>query len=118
MSGTPGSAPVQDTPPAATDGGRPVPIPADVHRHDEKGGGNPIYPDSKDRGLIERLERRPSFLENLANSRDLQFQQQHFSELERYFVCVEAPGETLRTNKQWQARADGQDVINSMDPAT
>ena len=102
------------------DGGRPAPIPADAHHHDEKDGRTPNHPDSKDRGFVERLERRPSFLENLADSRESQFQQQNqnFSELERYFVRVDGPGETVETNKQGQARADRQDMFDSTDHAT
>lgn len=118
MLGTPGSTPVQDIPPAAVaDSGRPVSIPADVHHRDEKDGRTPNHPNSKDWGFIERLERRPSFLENLADSRDSQFQPQNFNELQRYFVRVDPPGRTLRTNKQWQARADRQDLFDSTDPA-
>lgn len=34
-----------------------------------------------------RASRRPSFLDNLADSRDSQFHVEDRSELERYFVC-------------------------------
>lgn len=57
----------------------------DVHgdKHDP---ASPTY-SSKERDFIGRLSRQPSFLENLADSRDSQFPVQNRGEIERYFVC-------------------------------
>lgn len=102
---------VQGRPSAATaDSGGPVPIAADGHYDDEKEGQGD-HPGSKEQGLFEQLPRRPSFMQNLADSRESQFQMQRLSELERYFVCG-TPRHTR--NEGNRARADEQDVFNSM----
>lgn len=91
--------------PAMVDGGGRVPLAADIH-HDEKHGQISHHPGSNKQESIEQLHRRPSFMQNLADSRDSQFQMQHLSELERYFVSG-PPGETPERNKEWQEELMG-----------
>ncbi|KAJ5166494.1 uncharacterized protein N7482_005275 [Penicillium canariense] len=67
-----------------SDSGDPAPSTADVH-HDNNHRPTGLFPGSKEQDFIEPLSRRPSFMDNLADSRESQFQVQERSELERYF---------------------------------
>lgn len=104
---TASSTPAQNASPAATGG--PVNGAADIHHCDEKQGQVSHHPDSNEQESIERFSRRPSFMQNLADSRDAQFQRERLNELERYFV------RDASENQTWKARADGQELFNSTD---
>lgn len=56
------------------------------------------YGGAKEWESFERASRRPSFLDNLADSRDSQFHVEDRGEIERYFVREdhEAPDKVLR----------------------
>lgn len=84
--------------PAMVDGGGRVPLAADIH-HNEKHGQISHHPGSDKQESIQQLHRRPSFMQNLADSRDSQFQMQHLSELERYFVSVDPLEKRQRETK-------------------
>lgn len=69
----------------------PAPVVTDVH-HDAHHQAVPVHHREKEELLprVKALTPRPTFMENLANSRDRQFKlsRQDSSELERYFVRV------------------------------
>jgi hypothetical protein len=75
--------------PVASDNNRPTPTLRSTGVRRKENGDSP---DSQAEGAKEwesfgRASRRPSFLDNLADSRDSQFHVEDKSELERYFVC-------------------------------
>lgn len=101
-----GSGPVHDASPAAkADSDGPAFVLADKHNHDGKHGRPSADTDSRERDFIELVSRRPSFMENLADSRESQFRVQNTGELERYFVCG-IPENEARRHRRWQAIAD------------
>ncbi|KAJ6016222.1 hypothetical protein N7540_010813 [Penicillium herquei] len=61
----------------------PIPVPASIYPHEKMDRTPPSSP--KERDFIDRPSRRPSFLENLADSRESQFYRPVRSELARYF---------------------------------
>lgn len=84
------AAPIADTPAVAagdSTGTAPVAVPkadhADNHHHDQ-GQVHSL----REQDSMERLTPRPTFMDNLVNSRDAQFHldRRDSSELERYFV--------------------------------
>ncbi|KAJ5679372.1 hypothetical protein N7462_007616 [Penicillium macrosclerotiorum] len=86
MSDDGNSNPVNIPPPVVvSDNSGPTPVPANVHHHDDRSDPTPFFPTSKERDFFERPSRRPSFIENVADSREAQFTTQDISELERYF---------------------------------
>jgi hypothetical protein len=70
-----------------SDCGAPASASVDVDHGDGQDGLNIPLPRSKEQDFIESVSRRPSFMDNLADSRESQFHVQDRSELERYFVC-------------------------------
>lgn len=88
MPGNRGAAPVHDVSPAVkADGDGPAFVLSDTHNHDGRHGSASADTDSRERDFIELVSRRPSFMENLADSRESQFRVQNTGEFERYFVC-------------------------------
>ncbi|KAJ5689119.1 hypothetical protein N7462_003511 [Penicillium macrosclerotiorum] len=84
---TEGHAPVVDAPaPTAGDSSGAAPVPVDV-RHAADHHVQPAHHSLKEQDSVERLTPRPTFMENLAHSRDAQFHldRRDSSELERYF---------------------------------
>lgn len=75
----------------------PAPFPASVNAPKSNNGSCPdLQADvPKEWESFERPSRRPSFLDNLADSRESQFHVQDRSELERYFVCGILPTHEL-----------------------
>lgn len=76
--------------PVASDNNRPTPT---LKSTDERQKGDGDSADSQSGAAKEwesfgRPSRRPSFFDNLADSRDSQFHVEDRSELERYFVCA------------------------------
>lgn len=70
----------------------PAPFPTSVDATKSNNGSCPdlqadVPNTVKEWESFERPSRRPSFLDNLADSRESQFHVQDRSELERYFVC-------------------------------
>lgn len=94
---TPSSTPAQNAPPEATGG--PVTMAADVHHYDEKLGQIAHHPDSNEPESNEHFPRRPSFLENLADSRDSQFRRERLNELERYFVRADREKQKVESER-------------------
>ncbi|KAJ5814419.1 uncharacterized protein N7503_001169 [Penicillium pulvis] len=78
-----GSAPAYEAPASMRNGYGTTSLAVDVHG-DKDDPASPTYK-SKERDFIDRLSRQPSFLENLADSRDSQFPVQDRGEIERYF---------------------------------
>lgn len=78
-----GSAPAYEASASMPSNNDTTSLAVDVHgdKHDP---ASPTY-SSKERDFIGRLSRQPSFLENLADSRDSQFPVQNRGEIERYF---------------------------------
>lgn len=79
--------------PGATFDSTAWPVPADIHsQFDHLAQTTPHA--QKEQGFTGRLTPRPSFMENLANSRDSQFHldRRDSSELERYFVSIDPGG--------------------------
>lgn len=67
------------------EGAQPA-VPTSVYSHNGRATMTPPSTNPKERDFVERPSRRPSFLENLADSRESQFYRPARSELERYFV--------------------------------
>ncbi|KAJ5921232.1 hypothetical protein N7466_009558 [Penicillium verhagenii] len=66
----------------------PPPAPVDVHDHTNHHQNVPVHTkDEQPMPRIKPITPRPTYMEHLANSRDMQFHlgQQHDSDLERYF---------------------------------
>lgn len=83
------AAPVADTPAVASGdstGAAPVAVSKAHHADNHHDQAQPHS--LKEQDSVERLTPRPTFMENLANSRDAQFHldRRDSSELERYFV--------------------------------
>lgn len=83
------AAPVADAPAVAagdSTGTAPVAVPKAHHAdyHHDQGQAHSL----KEQDSVERLTPRPTFMDNLVNSRDAQFHldRRDSSELERYFV--------------------------------
>ncbi|KAJ5628664.1 hypothetical protein N7490_010892 [Penicillium lividum] len=71
-----------------SDNNAPAPVPADVHSHTDHHQNVPVH--TKDEQVLPRIKPitpRPTFMEHLASSRDMQFHldRQDSSELDRYF---------------------------------
>lgn len=84
------AAPVADAPAAAAgDSTGAAPVAVDTRHHADNHHAPPQPHTLKEQDSVERLTPRPTFMENLANSRDAQFHldRRDSSELERYFVC-------------------------------
>jgi len=68
----------------------PPPVVTDLHTNSDHHQTAPVHHREKEELLprVKALTPRPTFMENLANSRDRQFKlsRQDSSELERYFV--------------------------------
>lgn len=93
------TAPVADTPAVAagdSTGAAPVAVPKAYHaeNHHDQGQVRSL----KEQDSMEGLTPRPTFMENLVNSRDAQFHldRRDSSELERYFVGGPGTWEVMR----------------------
>lgn len=83
------AAPVADAPVAsAGDSTGTAPVAVGKSHHVDNNNGQTHAHSLKEQDSTERLTPRPTFMENLANSRDAQFHldRRDSSELERYFV--------------------------------
>jgi hypothetical protein len=82
------SAPVADAPTSSTVADSAAPVPADVRSHAVHHHDTAPSHEKEQGSSVGRLTPRPTFLENLANSREAQFQldRRDSSELDRYFV--------------------------------
>lgn len=87
------AAPAEASAHAAGQADGPAPVQADVRHANAGHGHNHTAPASEKSSSRERITPRPTFLENLADSRDSQFMlnRQDSEDLDRYFVSLSDP---------------------------
>lgn len=87
------AAPAEASAHAAGQADGPAPVQADVRHANAGHGHNHTAPASEKSSSRERITPRPTFLENLADSRDSQFMlnRQDSEDLDRYFVSLSEP---------------------------
>lgn len=80
-----------------------APVPGEVRTHVDH-HAQPQPHALKEQDSIERITPRPTFMENLANSRDSQFHldRRDSSELERYFVSGRPRREIHAMQLEWE----------------
>lgn len=72
----------------AADNNAPAPVPTTIH-HDDHQNGNSAQQHERDEKTPGRLTPRPTYMEHLASSREMQFHldRRDSTDVDRYFVC-------------------------------